>query len=182
MRQYWIVSILLFCFASPAWADVGIFDVVVASGEEYAINDHCWSTEGCLQPGALVYRDRGYEYRTIPQAYLGASFIQTFNNDKARTEPDFLMFRIETPAEVGVVFDQRTGKIPAWLASWTNTGITVVNSDTAMTLYTKTFPVGPVVLGGNEMLGHSMYAVFLRPLTDPDTTPPGAPTGLQIVQ
>ncbi|MDA1304521.1 MAG: DNRLRE domain-containing protein [Nitrospirae bacterium] len=114
-----------------------------------------------LQIGATVYIDRSFTYSTIPGSLQGATYIQTANADKSSQGPSFFSFDVNQPVTVYVGHDQRITDTPVWVSAFVLSGETWVSSDTTFTVYTQTFPVGPVVLGGNHetATGKSMYTI-----------------------
>jgi cytochrome c peroxidase len=137
-----------------------ITDLTVSTGKLYHV--------GVLTRGEPVYIDRTFIWTTIPTLYDGAQFILTANNDKYATAANYLSFAINVPALVFVAFDDRVIRLPAWLTdgSWMRTGDLIGTSDTRRRVYSKRFPAGTVVLGGNNMApatwsGISNYSVIV---------------------
>ncbi len=113
-----------------------------------------------LSNGDLVYIDRGYVFTSIPNQLLGLDYLRTANNDKAN--PAGVSFDVNKLVTVFVLYDVRIA-VPAWLLSWTNTGLTAT-SDTPdlFIIYSKDFAAGNVSLGNNEGAGWSMYSVVVK--------------------
>ena len=132
-----------------------ITNLSVDSGKNYEVNIDS------LQNGERVYIDRSYTFTNIPGAITGATYIKTANNDKGSTVNTFLSFTVDEPVTVYVGHDNRITPKPSWLNSFTDTGMDLVTSDTTLELYSKSFPAGTVVLGGNDGSGKSMYSVVV---------------------
>jgi hypothetical protein len=135
-----------------------VSNVVVRSGENYQV------VPDGLQEGARVYIDRPYEFTNVPTFLVGQTYIKTANDDKARTDTDFLSFDVNQDVAVYVAHDDRIKDMPAWLDSFTDTGDDVVTNDKnkTLSLYARDFPAGTVTLGGNEGGSKdSMYVVVV---------------------
>jgi len=114
-----------------------------------------------VQNGERVYIDRSYIFKTVPGAITGATYIKTANNDKSSTGNTFLSFTVDQPVTVYVGHDLRITNKPSWLNSFTPTGILLVTTDSSLELYSKSFPAGTIVLGGNDGAKKSMYSVVV---------------------
>jgi hypothetical protein len=136
-----------------------IWNQTVASGQAYVV-----PATG-LQIGGPVYIDRGDTFTTVPTRLQGAAYIQTANNDKSATTAAFLSFAVNQPVSVSVAYDVRITPKPAWLSTFTDTGINLVTSDTSLRLFLRSFPAGTITLGGNAGSGGSMYSVIVQPLS-----------------
>ena len=136
---------------------LSITNVSAASGKTYQV------IPGGLHQGVRVYIDRTYTYTTIPGELQDATYMQTANADKNSTGNNFLHFSVNQSVTVLVGHDRRITDIPAWLIAWTPTGESLVTTDTTFLLYSKTFPSGPIALGGNHesQIGKSMYSVVV---------------------
>ncbi len=112
-----------------------------------------------LSNGDLVYIDRGYAFTRIPNQFLGLDYLRTANNDKAN--PAGVSFDVNIPVTVFVFYDVRIS-VPAWLSSWTNTGLTAeTDTPDLFIIYSKDFPAGNISLGNNNGAGFSMYSVIV---------------------
>jgi hypothetical protein len=129
-----------------------IGNTIAAGGGAYV-----WDT---LASGKTVYIDRAYTFTTVPPAYQDLPYLQTANDDKARTDNPMVTFSINLEATVYVGFAGTSP--PAWLSGWTSTGDQIVTTDRTFQLYEKTFAAGTVLLGGNENAAQSMYTVVVR--------------------
>lgn len=139
-----------------------------------------------LQRGTLAYTDREYRFISVPESLIGATTIQTSNNDidVGSTGNRFLSFRIAEPATVYVGHDRRVRERPAWLNDFERTGLTLKSDDSNFDLFMRQFAAGDVVLGGNTVDGNpggkSQYVVAIAPL--PVTLKPlSEPTGIADV-
>jgi len=155
-----------------------ISNVTVTSGRTYQV------IPNGLQPGAALYIDRAYTYTTVPTTLANATYLQTANNDKSSTGASFLSFEVNQPVTVYVAHDTGITPKPAWLATFTPTGEALVTtntpSDLFLDLFSRSFPAGPITLGGNHETtsGRSMYTVAVvgQGGTAADSIPPSTPT------
>jgi hypothetical protein len=140
---------------------LSVSNLSAASGEAYRIVD-----KG-LAAGAPIFIDRGYTVTSVPGSVDGATYIQTANDDKARTEGSFLSFSVNQGVTVYVAYDSRATSLPEWLAGWSNTGHSIGTTDVSFNLYARDFGVGSVSLGGNLAAGaagaRSNYFVAVMP-------------------
>jgi polygalacturonase len=123
-----------------------------------------WSVQQNLATGSTQYGDRTITFKTVPTALSGAQWIRTANDSKAATNNPLATFTVNRPATVSVAVDSRIGR-PSWLADWTDTGQSLVNSEgTARTfhVFAKSFPAGQVALGANGSSSSSMYTVIVQ--------------------
>ena len=119
--------------------------------------DYVWGT---LATGQTVYIDRNYTYTNIPSEYEGFEVLETANDDKSSAGSSFISFEIDTAATVFVAHVADGTTAPAWLADWNETGLVIGTTDRNLYVYSKEFPAGTVVLGGNEG-APSMYTVII---------------------
>ena len=134
-------------------------------------SDYVWGT---LATGQTVYIDRSYTYSTIPSEYEGFKILQTANDDKAASGSTFISFEIDNAATVYVAHVADSANVPAWLADWKDTGMVIATTDRSLHVYSKEFPAGTIVLGGNEGAA-SMYTVMIGATGDTGGT--GGDTG-----
>jgi uncharacterized protein YjdB len=130
-----------------------------------------------LKPGVLYHTDRDFSVTSVPEAYDNWWLIQTANDDKGS-----ITFDLATTATVAIAYDKRATQLPSWLAAWDDTGTGLDVSATAaspMSIRSKVFDAGHVVLGGNLSGGASgaetMYVPFVESFND--STPPPNPPG-----
>jgi len=119
-------------------------------------------TVGVLTTGQLVYTDRTFTFTTLNALVAGAAYLRTANGDKAGNVDPWLTFMISAAATVYVAYDTRR-PLPAWLLAWTDTGQSIVTSDTPRRVYSRLFPAGQVAVGPNgPTTTGSMYSVMVR--------------------
>jgi len=152
----------------PLGGPLNITNLSVASGRPYLIR------VDSLQIGEKVYIDSWHKFTNVPNTLKGATYIQTANRDKRRTDASFLNFTVDQPVTVYVGHDVNISPKPSWLNNFTNTGMSLVTSDTTLTLFSQSFPAGPITLGGNDGRKKRMYSVVVVGNGPPvsDTTPP----------
>ena len=130
---------------------------------------------GILQPGQPSYTDRPFEFTAVPDALRGALMIRTANEDDRTQAERFLTFDLAMESTVIIAHDTRIKERPVWLTAFADTDQTVTSEDTTFHLWSKDFPAGPVVLGGNingkQRDGFANYVVIVqpRPLSPPAT-------------
>ncbi|MCJ8164146.1 InlB B-repeat-containing protein [Pontibacter sp. E15-1] len=118
--------------------------VAASSGRSYAL--------GQLAVGVAHYTDRTYTVKSVPSSLSGATLIRTANDDKKSTAAALLSFDLSEAATVYVAYDPRGSTLPAWLSGWQKLTEQVGVNDakiSSMILYSKSFGVGRVSLGGN---------------------------------
>lgn len=124
------------------------------------------ATVDTLAVGKDVYIDRDYTFTGVPAAFVGHEYILTANNDKSVTSPNYLTFTLDEAATVYVAYDERwVGNLPTWLSSWSQEAQILTTTDAVdRVLYSKAFPAGQVVLGGNSQSPDSSnYSVIAVP-------------------
>ncbi len=132
------------------------------SGRKYAVQT------GGLRSGAVIFSDRAYRFRSVPEELVGADLIRTANDDDGSRGEDCLQFELLVPATVIVGLDERTAVVPSWLRRDYELLDEQLDADHwRMRLFRRSFPAGPVVLGGNtedgRSGGKSNYTVILLP-------------------
>ena len=127
-----------------------------------------WSIQSNIQVGDVQYGDRGYTLTSVPFSLAGAAWIRTANSSKTYTGTPTVSFAINQSATVYVAIDTRLAP-PSWIdSSWSNTGLTLTNSQAAgsnsFVLYAKAFSMGTVSLGPNDngSTGVSMYTLIVQ--------------------
>jgi len=150
-------------------ADTASFTLIVLAGASPAtilnVNPSNYTTT-ILNEQIELYNDRTYKIQLIPQHLLGATLIQTSNDDKASTGLRHLSFEVNE--EVDVYLGIAGGGPLSWMQGWTNTGQTVKGSHGPYYyLFLKQFSTGEIVLGGNEGSAANMYTVFVSGKEDP---------------
>ncbi len=146
-------------------------NIVAESGRAYAA--------ASLQPGQASYTDRPYKFTQVPEALRGAFLIRTANEDDHAGGRSFLTFQAALESTVMVAHDTRIKERPAWLRDFADTDHTIITEDTTFHLWSKDFPAGEVVLGGNAAdgndRGYANYFVIVQPKPLP---PPATATTL----
>jgi cell division septation protein DedD len=150
--------------STPGGSPVQLSGLVVSD----TANANHWSLQTNVQVGAVQYGDRGYTIATLPPTLVGASWIRAANASKTYTGNPTITFTISQQATVYLAFDTRLAR-PAWLdATWSNSGLTLTNNETAgsntFVIYQKTFPAGSVALGPNDngSTTGNMYTVIVQ--------------------
>ncbi len=174
MRKGRFVSccLALLCAAAARGAESGDAGVWIeaGSGRPYAVIAHG------LEPGVRQFMDRPLRWARVPAALIGATYIQTANDDKLSRGPGFLRIESERPLRVYVAMDNRIGRKPDWLASFERTDLELRSDDIStrgFALYAREFPAGVMELGGNEAENGNrcMYGVVLVEPGDEDLPP-----------
>ena len=130
-----------------------ISNLSVASGKAYQILTG-------LSNNLLCYIDRSYKYSNVPSFLNGATFIKTANDDKKRTDTNFLTFTANYNVKVYVAYDNRNAK-PAWLSTYSDTNADL-KTDASFSIYQRNFSAGRITLGGNQGSDSiSMYTVMI---------------------
>ncbi|MFM7057018.1 MAG: PVC-type heme-binding CxxCH protein [Planctomycetota bacterium] len=137
-------------------------DVRAKSGRKYDVQ------AGGLRSGAVIFSDRAYRFRSVPEELVGADLIRTANDDDGAQGEDCLQFELRIPTTVIVGLDERTAVVPEWLQrDYEALGRLLEADHWRMRLYRRSFGAGPVVLGGNTQDGRSggksNYTVILLP-------------------
>jgi len=133
-----------------------------------------------LQVGDRYYVDRNFSLVNIPPQFANILWILTKNDDKNVTDQQWLSFDVNQTVTVGVAYDISIASLPSWLLDWHRTGLHITTTDDSpLSIYTKRFAPGTIVLGGNNGNDSgSMYIVLLKSAINGDITPPQPPTGL----
>lgn len=139
-----------------------------------AESGRAYATAG-LQPGQPSYTDRPYKFTAVPDALRGALMIRTANEDDRSKGQRFLTFDLAIESTVIIAHDTRLKERSAWLMAFQDTDQKISTEDTTFHLWSKDFPAGPVVLGGNvagtQQGGFANYMVIVqpKPLSPPST-------------
>lgn len=138
---------------------------------------------GALQSGTLVYTDRGYRLTTIPESLRGLDLIQTANEDDDSRGAAWLEMESILPVRIYVGIDRRQRE-PQWIrrdfqkTEW----IVRIDEGAEFYLFTRDYPAGPIVLGGNtddgKAGGKGNYLIAIEPL---QSSPPSQPTSVDDV-
>lgn len=118
-----------------------------------------------------IFVDRSYYIQSQPAGFDEFRAIRTANNDKNSSASALITFSITSPATIYVAYDSRASSLPDWMdGSYTSTGSIVDTSDVNFNLYSKEYPAGEVILGGNKNGGEtgagSNYFVYIEEHAD----------------
>jgi len=122
---------------------------------------------GSADLGAPLYVDEPSVLESVPAPYRGHVLVRTAGADKLAAGTEHLRFRVEVPAQVLVAYDAGAAGLPPWLETWTEEpGALLESADgKLLRLYSRDFPAGSVILGGNQPgSADSMYVVLVAPL------------------
>ncbi len=131
--------------------------------------DHtAWSVADNLQEGDPAYGDSAATIAGVPDLLRGRTWIRPASGSRTvAADAPVVDLELAEPAGLYVCADTR-GPLPAWLDGWTDSGLTLSLTDGAaswpMACYARTFPPGPVSLGGAGG-APSQYVVALGPPT-----------------
>jgi len=158
--------------AAPAGGVVGVKIVKVHSSRKYEI--------GVAELKARPHTDRRYSIGQIPPALDGQTMVRGAMDDKNFSRSDFLTIEIDRPATVYACHDARATELPAWLGNgtWELTPERVLTDDCAYKVYSKQYPAGKVVIGGNRdgnvQRAGASYFIVVGPAKKGGATPPAA--------
>lgn len=100
------------------------------------------------------------------------------------SDPNWLTLQLNRPATVAIVWRGQMAP-PAWLASWTPAEQVTIDG-ASYPSYRKSFPAGPVTLGGVNDPGATTsqptYLVLFAEADGTPTPPPGVPDGKEMPQ
>lgn len=136
-----------------------------------------------LDVGDRYYVDRNYTIKSIPEAMKGYLWIKTANDDRDKTENDFLSFQLRERAKIYIAYDSRALNYPDWLVNdFYRIGKYVGVSEyaTKLDLWERECEPGIITLGGNLALGaqgvESMYVVLIE---NKNAQRPGNPENME---
>lgn len=117
-----------------------------------------------LKVGDKYYVDRNYKLTAIPKDLQNLFWILTENDDKDVSDQYWLSFYVNQAVTLFIAFDASITPLPMWLQEWDSTGQQIkTTDDVPLNVYTKNFPAGTIVLGGNYGNNSgSMYVVLLK--------------------
>ncbi|MFC1601183.1 hypothetical protein ACFL34_02410, partial [Candidatus Sumerlaeota bacterium] len=123
-----------------------------------------------LRSDKLLYSDDTESFiHPIDDSLLNQLYIKTKQADSDTTGSNFLSFHAGVPVTVYLAVDDRMTTPPAWLQQWSASTQSLLTAGPNPTrrLYTKNFPIGDIVLGGNRddgmAKGLNMYSVIIVP-------------------
>ncbi len=116
-----------------------------------------WKLSDKAAAGSLLFGDREFTFKTLPNELNGAEQILTACNSKFY-ENDAASFTASEDITVYIALDNRVEKLPSWMNSYEKTEMTTsYNDDFDFTFYKKDFAKGDkIILGAN---GQSAYCV-----------------------
>lgn len=126
-------------------------------------NGSDWKIAQNLAVGSTVFGDRDFTYTAVPDALLGAEYVQTACDSKNVTGSLGTLTAGEDTT-LYVAYDTRLGSAPAWLSDWEDTGMTLSTSnDVTMAVVAKTVAAGEqITLGDNTkgtgVIGYTVLA------------------------
>ena len=124
------------------------------------------STVGSAIDGERPYTDRDYRLKKLPDRWHKARLVRTSMDDDYAAAPRHLVVTLEQPAEFAVALDTRGDHPPDWMRDWSATADRLWVDEQEYRIYTREFPAGEVVLGGNDRRqtgARSNYVVLVRP-------------------
>ncbi len=143
---------------------------------EISINDrengYDWHIAQNLAVGSTVFGDRNFTYIAVPEALVGAEYVQTACDSKTFSG-ELATLTVSDNVTLYIAYDTRLGKAPAWLNDWENTGMTLSTSnDVTMALVAKSVAAGETVTLGDNITGSGVigYTVFAQPQSIATTT------------
>jgi len=116
-----------------------------------------------LSEGAIKYTDRTIQYGSLPPILQGLAYILTANDDKSSSGSAFLSFDVNRAVIVYVAHRFELPP-PPWLQQFVPTSLSVSGGG-VFDVFSKGFPQGSVILGGNiesGTTGRSMYTVMIQ--------------------
>jgi hypothetical protein len=121
-----------------------------------------------LQEGDPAYGDSPGTIAGVPDLLRGRTWIRPASGSRTvAADAPVVDLELAESAGLYVCADTR-GPLPAWLDGWTDSGLTLSLADGAaswpMVCYARTFPAGPVSLGGSGG-APSQYVVVVGPPT-----------------
>jgi hypothetical protein len=143
---------------------VGVSNINTASGKSYVV------VENLSNGTSFSYIDRSYKYREIPDFLLGSVHIKTANGDARNSDDPFVTFDVDRSVTVYLAHDDRVA-VPAWMSDYSDTGYDLITADLPMSVFSKDFSKGSVVLGPNNA-SSNMYTVMIVGREVADTEPP----------
>ena len=103
-----------------------------------------------MEKSKLVYSDRTYVFTDVPAEIYGAEYVLGLNSDKSVTIQNYLTFDASQDLTLMVAYDARATSLPDWLKNWNLTNLLIKTNDTNFKVYTKEYPAGQIILGGNK--------------------------------
>jgi hypothetical protein len=82
----------------------------------------------------------------------------TADADAGNTSSNYVSFDTDRPVTVYIAYDAGAASRPNWMSSFTSTGLSVGTTDAlapTLNLYSRSYSVGTITLGGNLAAGAS---------------------------
>ena len=110
--------------------------------------------QNLLEAGDKYYVDENMTLSSAPLPAIldNARWVMTANADRSNSSANYVSFALDRSATVYVAYDSGATTLPGWMDSFTNTGVLLETSDPlspSLTLYSRNYNAGTVVLGGN---------------------------------
>ena len=129
--------------------DNPIREVSAGSGKHYR--------PSTLRSFRIAYMDRPYPLMRVPLALNGLPAIRTADLDYEVQAAEHLRFRLERAATVYVAYQSTAERLPQWLRSFQPEPLHIEIAHPGgrmyFPVYSRIFPAGQVVLGGNQAAG-----------------------------
>jgi hypothetical protein len=142
-------AVLSYNYDSPAPSDM----------VSYSTNSYEMLKNGA-NSGALIYTDRNYTLRQIPEYLQTVTIIRTACNDKNIDNDVLITFTAPSDIIVYLAVDKRVTAVPDWMNDWELTGDDIITSleDLEFNLYSKSFVNGTEIsMGGPQAEGFQGY-------------------------
>jgi hypothetical protein len=142
-----------------------------------------WSLRANLQVGDQATSTDPHLLSSVPTELAGSPWIRPSRQSKTATGNPLVTFTLSNPADVYVGIDTRL-TAPAWMASWTDSQLTIAyrvvsvgepTSTVTQRLWRARLPAGDVELGPLACINTStcsMYLTVVRFVDQPIGTPP----------
>ncbi len=144
---------------------------IVVSGTaiaEISVNDrengYDWHIAQNLAVGSTVFGDRDFTYTAVPDALLGAEYVQTACDSK-NFSGELGTLTAGNSITLYVAYDTRLGSAPTWLSDWENTDMTLSTSnDVTFAVCAKTVAAGEQITLGDNTTGSGVigYTIFAQ--------------------
>ena len=116
-------------------------------------------TPGLLEPrqniieaGNALYLDAAYDVTAVPAALKEGRWIITHDADRLGASASYLTFNLDRPVKIYIAYDSAATALPSWMSGFAVTGMVLQTTNPnapSMTVYSKSFAAGPIVLGAN---------------------------------
>jgi hypothetical protein len=133
-------------------------------------SNYAWDV---MYPGKYPYVESNTaKINVCPQKYWGLPYLRTDYDDRTLTGDSVVSFVTNKPVIVYVAYhdaQRDTGRLPLWLSSnFSDNGDDIKDSTSkshnVYSLYERSFPMGNIVLGGNNGIrAYYNYFVIVRP-------------------